>query len=225
MAVAFVQSKAANNGLDTVVTITFDSNVTAGNVIAGHVGWSSTTATISSIADGLGNTYTPLNNPTTGAFTRAAQFYAENISGGSCTITVTFSGLVLAVMVAHEISGVATSSALDKNAMNAQTNPGTGTDAVTSTSVTTTTNGQYIFGAVSELNEMGTFTQGTGFTSRVDQAGYSSEDQVQTSAGAIAATFTADAGFLVPNTGIMTFKAAGGGSGTFPGYIGPQGWF
>lgn len=217
-ATAFVQSKAFNGFSGTDVAATFDANVTAGNLICGYVmwGWSGAQPTLDSVTDSLGNTYTLLHNPTNatpGALKfAAAMFYAKNISGGADTVTATFSGSVSPRrIVIHEVSGADTTAPLDVSAMLAQSDPGTGTDAVTSGSVTTTASGDYIFGATADVSQGTTPVAGTGFTSREGANVMRSEDQIQASAGSIAATFTGSNSIADYISGIMTFKPAGGG--------------
>lgn len=202
----FVQAKRARAFSGTTNPVAFDSAVTAGHLIAVGVTWDSTTVTLTSITDSLGNTYTLVGNPTSSITGRAAMSYVPNVLGGANTVTATFSGSISSVICVQEISGANASSPLDQSALNAQTNPGTGTDAVTSGTVTTTTAGQYIFGFSGDSNSGATFTQGTGFTAAdVGNAG-AAEYQVQGAAGSLAATFTISAGFAVTITGIMTFK-------------------
>ena len=112
-------------------------------------------------------------------------------------------------IIAHEISGWNT---LDQHRINPQSAPGTGANAVTSGNVTTTTNGQYIFGATIQ-DDFGpiAITPGTGFTERestdADNATVpqDSEDRIQATAGNIAATFTQNVNKDIC-TCMMTFK-------------------
>src|SRR3990167_8693513 len=88
---AHVQSKSFDaSGNATTIAVTFDSNVTAGNLIAVGVGhWSGNTVTV---ADSLGNTYTQIRQVTDDANARRlTMFYAMNIAGGANTVTATFS--------------------------------------------------------------------------------------------------------------------------------------
>lgn len=212
MPAAFVQSKQNFNS-GTTVSITFDSNVTAGNLIPVAL-YTDGDLTLDSVADNLGNTYTAVLTKVGG--TSGAPFawslYAKNINGGACTITATFSGSGFHEIFAHEVSGADTSAPLDKSASNEQNSPGTGPNAVTSTAVTTTADGEYIFGFATGTQN-NTVSTGTGFTGRLTAFATScTEDKIQTSAGSIAATFTL--GTDMPTISIiMTFKAAGGGGG------------
>ena len=213
---AFVQANRARAFGASSVGVTFGSNTTTGNLVACFVWWDTDTDTLNSITDSQSNTYTLLHNPTTLGTARAAMGYAKNITGGTTpTVTANFSGspgdLVIGCM---EISGANTTAPLDQSAMNTQNFPGTGTDLITSGSVTTTTDGEFIFGGTRA--EFGTtVTAGTNFTLDASGAGHANIEHRtsnQPSAGSIAATFTPDAndGYI---TGIMTFIAADAGGG------------
>ena len=54
------------------------------------VGWNDTTATVQSVKDSAGNTYSLAIGPTSGTALRQSIYYAANIVGGSNTVTVTF---------------------------------------------------------------------------------------------------------------------------------------
>jgi hypothetical protein len=212
MPAAFVQSKSLRDLTDlSVFSLAFDTNVTAGSVVCGFVFWNPSGVTLNSVGDGT-RTFTLLDNPTTvGGGASAAMFYYENHPGGATTVTVTFSGVITTSMtlIIHEASGCLTSSALDQHIINPQTAPGTGADAVTSTSVTTTGNGEYCAGFMVERSGGGAITKGSDpWVQREHLAIVGmSEDQIQTSAGGIAATFTLGTSDQTL-TGIMTFKAA-----------------
>ena len=54
------------------------------------VGWNDTTATVQSVVDSAGNTYSLAIGPTSGTALRQSIYYAPNIEAGSNTVTVTF---------------------------------------------------------------------------------------------------------------------------------------
>ena len=89
-----------------------------------------------------------------------------------------------------------------------------GTDAINSGAVSTTTNGQYIFGFTGDLsNDCSAVAAGTGFTLRnVTGCAFGvshSESHVQPSAGSIEASLTTSNGGATDfSTIIMTFKEA-----------------
>lgn len=108
----------ANNGKATGTTLTLGvAVVVAGDVavvaFADLVGGSNPT-----IADNLGNTWTPLSGPTTNGV-RASKWYSAITNAGSMTVTITFGssaagrGGVMAVWGSNFVG------ALDKNATNA----------------------------------------------------------------------------------------------------------
>ena len=208
MAAAYVQSNSGTVFSGTTIAVAYSSNVTAGGLLVCHI---YANHGISSVADSRSQTYSASTNVTDGATYSLATFYFPNTTGGACTITCTFAGAVTyASMQVAEYSGVATSLPLDQTTSNNQTTPGTATDAITSGSVTTTTDGQLIVGWTTALTGgVGTVTAGTNYTARTNIFGDTvDEDRVQTSAGSIAATFTTTSATSNYITIISTFKAA-----------------
>jgi hypothetical protein len=92
-------------------------------------------------------------------------------------------------------SNVLASSPVDGTPTGAsQNSPGTGANAVKSANVTTTANGDLIFGFSVSINSTG-LSVGTGFTGHQAVTGtYYTEGLIQSTAGAIPATFTATSG-------------------------------
>jgi len=221
-AVAFVQS--VNNGSSTdPLTSASAGAVTAGNAIVGCVWLGTVARDIIGVTGAAGaDTFTVLNNPTDTTGARGAMFYMLNVTGANpYTVSIDLSFTAGAVIIWHEVSGVATAGALDKNAMNPQQAPGTGADAVVSTPVTTTADGEYIFGCAADpIGSASTWTQTSGWTARVNAISssrrYASGDQIQSSAGSIEykGTLSIDAQMV---TGIVTLKApaVGGETGQF----------
>ena len=211
-----VQDKAGTQFGATTVAATFDSSVIAGNLLAVYVIWEDTENSITaSCADGLSNSYTDVNNPTDlSGSARGAMFYAKDIAGGSCTVTVTLSSSVNAQIVIAEIAGADTATPLDDSSMNAQADPGTGTDVVTSDSITTTVADIYLFGVSGTIAATG-IASGTGFVNQNELGGSSRtlfEDKTLASTATIAATWTNTASAFEDNiSGIMAFKAAAAG--------------
>jgi hypothetical protein len=115
-------------------------------------------------------------------------------------------------IIIHEISGVNTSTPMDGQKMNVQNSPGNGANAVTSGSITTTVNGDYVLGfTFNDSSNQADWNAGAGYTKRQDLQVQSyataSEDAVQTLSGSVAATFTATAAtFGDFITGIMAFR-------------------
>src|SRR5579875_2242897 len=77
------------------VTVTYTAAQAAGDLNVVAVGWNDTTATVSSITDKSGNTYTLAVGPTVrSGFGTQSIYYAKNIAAaaaGANTVTVTFS--------------------------------------------------------------------------------------------------------------------------------------
>lgn len=212
-AIAYVQS-AGTTGSGTSMSVAYPSNVSTGSLLITAL---SVGSGVSSVTDSLGQSETTLAGEITDGSTFCIRVsYYVNSAAGADTITVNFTGSAGFGSVAiHEYSGVATASALDKTTTNNQVNPGTGTDAITTGSVTTTTDGQLIFGFAAQYDSVASTTAGgTGYTERQDPFGDTpTEDRIQTSAGAIAATFTAGNASQDFFSWIATFKAAVAASG------------
>jgi hypothetical protein len=215
-AIAFVQSASVSrfsSGPADAVTFTYD--VKAGDLIAVYVAWTNTTDALISVTDNLGNPYTLVQNPpTSGPQARVAGAYAKNIRGGECTVTVAFSpgSFAARTIIVHEISGADPWFPLDGSAARGQIDPGTGANAVTSGAITTTTNGDYIFGGTTDQGHASTLLAGSGFAGQDSfryPVGRMSEGQIQSTAGPIAVTFTnTDATFADFVTLMMAIKPA-----------------
>lgn len=220
MADAFVQAQSGVNFIATTATAALSGNTATGNVIACYVWWKNITSTVVSVTDGTntlidsGLGSQALNGNHTGQM-----FYKENITGLTTpTFTVTMSTAPSEFSIAIvELSGRLSSGALDQKQWNTQNFTGTGTDFITSNTITTTTNGQAIVGMThSEFSSIN-ITAGTNYTLRTSGANKMFTETLtagdQAAAGSIAATFTnADNDGWI--TGIMTFKAAAGAGGT-----------
>jgi len=196
----FVQTRSTIDDVATSTTIaaTFVANVTAGNLIVVHVGHESASGTTVTVADTLSNTYTEVNS----AFDsvngqKGWMFYAKNITGGACTVTATISVTETARrIIIDEYSGLDTTAPLDASAVQYESAPGTGTDAVNSTAFTTNAANDLVVGATQNTSQAtpgsGVITEGTNFKMR-GSAGTSickTESRNLASAGSVDATFT-----------------------------------
>lgn len=217
MAGTYVQGKNGFN-TGTSFTIVFDNPVASGSHVMGSFAGFSIVAP-TSVEDNQSNTYTVTSDLGfgNGGWT-VFGFYAENITNAPTTITFTFAASASYAGVAHEVSGLASSSSLDGTPIaNRQDAIGTGTDAITCGAITTTVDGDYIFATHwDQFDAGGTISAGTGFTERLDDVTFggfgvsaSTEDQTQTSAGSITATFTHTASADVISMA-MAFKADSG---------------
>jgi hypothetical protein len=199
----FVQRNYATPQSSTAtVTVSYSAAETAGDLNVVVVGWNDTMATVQSVKDTAGNTYSLAIGPTSGTALRQSIYYAPNIVSGANTVTVTFSQpAALPDVRILEYKGV---SAVDVTAgasgNSATTNSGAATTRVAS---------ELIVGA----NTVATTTRaaGSGFTSRVITVpdGDIAEDKVVSATGSNSATATlSSSGPWVMQ--MVTFSAASG---------------
>ena len=114
--IQFVQVASATPQSTTAsVPVAYTSAQTAGDLNVVIVGWNDTAATVQSVTDSAGNTYTLALGPTTGTGLSESIYYAKNIVGSNTnTVTVTFNqGATKPDVRILEYSGVATSNPLD----------------------------------------------------------------------------------------------------------------
>jgi hypothetical protein len=229
---AHVQTTGSFEGADdNNAAQAYGSNVTAGSLLLASVTWHANTGqTISGCTDSLTQTWTQVGSTVTvnsdsGGDWSHAVFRFYNSAGGANTVTCTLSANTFEKsIVISEYSGIATTDALDQTAGQAQVDPGTATDAVTSTAVTTTANNELVYGAsFGRCGGSSVLNSGTGFTSRHDAFdGVAScivvEDKNLVSAGTAAATFTAGDTGQDNATIVATFKQTQG-----TGYSTPRG--
>ena len=91
VAIGFGQVAAATPQTTTAtVSVSYPGAQTLGDLNVVVVGWNDTTATVQSVIDSAGNTYSLAIGPTSGTALRQSIYYAPNIKGGSNTVTVTF---------------------------------------------------------------------------------------------------------------------------------------
>lgn len=208
MAIAYVQSANGQAFSGTTVAATFGSNVTAGNLIVITL---YANKGLTSIADTLTHTYSTATANTDGSTYVFGCYYVANISGGANTVTATLTAAhTFALMTVQEYSGAATSSPLDQATFAFQATPGTGANAITTGNVTTTTDGQLIFGAAGSTEaNTATVSAGTNYTIRQNPLSDNpSEDRIQTTAAATAVTFTTTDTTASYHSLVATFKAA-----------------
>lgn len=217
-AIAYVQSNQASWTAGSTIVVGYSGNTTSSNLLTWVGAWG-TSKTLSSVSGSVSGAFTcPAGATVTDAGgDTAAICYRENVTGGADSLTATFSGtLAFGSVSAGEYSGAATASSLDQTATGNQTAIGTGTDAITTASKTTTTNGQLILGLVMAVSGPTTINSGTGFTCR--QGLFATvcnsttdtihEDKIQAAAGAVTVTATnntAGNNFL---SAMATFKAS-----------------
>lgn len=217
MAWAFVQGAGnINDAASTTVTVTFGSNVTAGNTIVvggGGVGYD-----LSGVTDSLGNTYSgPTNNIYDAAVdTHTGMWYAENITGGACTVTLTFTnaGVTYKRMAVAEYSGLKTSASFDVSAGQNVASTGTGTDGLSSGNTATSAEANELAVTFAHgTNAAATFSAGTNYTRRVNGGtnAYAIGDRNCASTAAYAGLWTSDTDVRA-NALVALFKQVAGGA-------------
>jgi hypothetical protein len=200
----FVQGAlGANSGPTTSVssaTATFGSAVGSGNTILVAIGGYLTAGVVTgaSVADDKSNSYTQLQARTDGgAEVTIYVFAAINVTNGPTALTFTAGGattLLNCQALGQEYSSV---GPVNGSLANSQFTPGTTANVITTGNLTTTVNGCTIWGVSinGSTSPNNTTAVGAGFTQRTKDPtdgdiGFISEDRVQSTAGAIAATFT-----------------------------------
>jgi RHS repeat-associated protein len=199
-----------NGGSSSTVVLTLNG-VTAGDLLTCSLSFGASSAITLSVADNVNGAWLVANAAHfDSANTQATgEFYFANSKSGNITITGTAgtAGAPQAINC-QEWSGAATSSPLDQDAQQ----DGTVANA-SSGSITTTVAGELILG---DLENIQTPTAGSGFTliNTTAQTWLSTEYQIQTNAGSVAATWTSIAGPWTAQ--VATFKPASGGGGAPP---------
>lgn len=196
---AFVQSRSALTvGAGSSTALAFNSNVTAGNLILIVTGWDNATAeSVTSMADTFLTTYARLSTfeafwDVSAAAGVGGAWWGVVPSSGADTVTVTLPGSRANHWVAiTEISGVDSSSPIDKTTKTGPIHGTAGADVMSSTADTTTSDGDLIFGFICNTNGATVPTHGTNFTLRESQPpSIWTEDRVQAAQGSVAATWT-----------------------------------
>lgn len=219
MAITLAQAavRGRNTGSGTSIAVTLGVPVTSGNLVICPVVVGSApnvASPISSVVDDKGNAYTVL--PITLFATESVYLaiaYFVNATNAPQTITATFDqSRTFLEILGHEFTGFASSNlVIDGNSSNTQVALGTGTDNITSGNLTTTANGNLVFG-VTIPNAGAGNTAGTGYTGAFSPVAgiVLTEFTTQTSAGVVAATFnnTSSADDYV--TAAISFKIASG---------------
>jgi len=186
-------------------SLAFTSNITAGNLLIAALASALSGDTIT-VSDSLGQTWTPVSatfSAPTGVSMRV--FYVQNCAAGACTVTGSATGGVDIVIV--EVSGCATSSALDVEAHN-----GGGTANGSSGNATTTSAG-FLFGIIA--NDTGNITLAAPITERNVQSNNVRVDSGDSTTVAASTSVNCSATFGARNwcAQVVNFKNAGGGGG------------
>ena len=209
--VGYVQSSyAAPQSPQTTVSVKFNAAQTFGDLNIVVVGWNDTTATVSSVADSSGNTYTRAIGPTRVSGTLSQSiYYAKSIASaaaGANTVTVTFTQAANYPDIRTlEYAGLNPSNPVDV------TTASTGSSSVSSSGAVNTTNAaDLIFGV--NIVTGSTSGPGSGFTSRMltSPDGDIAEDEIVATAGSYAATAPVSSGSWIMQ--MVAFRATSGGT-------------
>ncbi len=210
---------------DGQTSLTLANDVAAGDTLAVGIRWLSAQATLTSLTVS-GNCAVaggfvlpkPSNGTNPSVFvagtSTAVIAYGVVTTGGHCTITSKLSAPVGQYLTVHELNV----GPYDCSSVNHQDYPGGGNNAVTSLSCATSANGDYLLGEFFDMyGNGGTWTAGTGFVleAKSGEEGSQTEDDIQSSAGPVAATFTTSLGYDRPTTSLMAFQPATSGQGNF----------
>ena len=196
----FVQSTyREQNANATSFATAFTSNVTSGDLL--FVTFANTTTnSISSISDTLGNTYTALPVIAANGY-RLQAFYAFSTASGADTVTGTYSGSG-ATYIQETLAEYSNVGAVDAHAENS------GGNSQPSTTTTTTASSDLVIGYVTD--SFVTWTGETGWNLRTTASGIRAalQDTIAANPGSITSTFNTVNGW---NAGIVAFKSAGAG--------------
>jgi hypothetical protein len=205
-------------GSDANIAHAITSSLTAGSLVVCHIAWVTAGGSISTVADGT-NSYAASGSAVSHADGFSVHtYYAMNVSAGSVTVTVTFSGATTnKALICQEYSGIATSGALDVTKTNSQAGS-TATDGITSGSTTSTAeNNELVVAAGWVRSGASGLVSGTGFNTRaplLEDAfyGFRAEDKNLATAGDAVSTFTASDAPSGAMVKVSTFKepSAGG---------------
>ena len=223
-----VAQQASNDTSAAGSTLATTLTVTAGNSLY-IVAYINDTFTISSVANSGADTQTAtligsLSDPTSGE--HAYHYYVTNLaSSGSVTVTLTasLSTADFKSIAVWEVSGCTTAAPTAIATPNLQRPAPAGTDAVTSGSITPTSQPCLLIGVCINVSSTNVATIGTGFTSAgaafwpTFGSACKAEYQRLTSTAATAATFTRGAADdYITHAAIFYEAGGGGGGGTTP---------
>jgi hypothetical protein len=154
-----VQSACEDFSTGTSQSLTFASPVTSGNVLVVLVSNNDYFASVSSVSDSFGSSFTQAETPECSSFASGCVmiYYATLRSGGTDTVSVYVSDPFNDIYVL-EVSGVTTVRAVGVGASGSTT----GTTAMGTSSTSFTGPGFLV--SVGETNSQDSFTPGTGFT-------------------------------------------------------------
>ena len=171
----FVQQASAHGSSKTSIAVTMRSDVTTGNRLVVEVAdWSSSNATVASVTDSAGDTFTELTTATGPDGTQLTVWTAPVTQSGGTEPTITAkptakADMGIAVLEYSGLSAAAGTAAVDQ--MATATGTTTAATSVSSSSTpATTAPGELAIGFYSDSGFGDTLSAGTGYTSRVNVA-------------------------------------------------------
>lgn len=214
---------ASSNPTGSADNVTFAySTTTAGTLLACGFTWSTGGVTVSGVSDSANGAWTEAVTETGGAQDLAVYFFPDSAASGSAvTVTVSFSGSTAGrSMACGAYSGILSVSPLDQTAGQAQANPGTTTDIVTSGDTSAITEAsELVLGVLIGNEEAITYTIGTNFTSRLNEDNPTGvtghwlvEDRTLSAPSVAAATATVSTTTVDTATVVATFKITAAGT-------------
>jgi hypothetical protein len=189
--IATVSKYQATTGLS--ISKYFASPSTSGNLIIVQLTYDNRSASVSTVTDSKGNSYSRIGTPVNwNTIDRSELWYSYNITGGGSAImitaTLTIAPTSYLQIYASEYSGImVTSNPLDQSSFTAGSSM-----AVSTTPKTTLNPNELIYGA--SIGASGALTTGAGFTNRSSANQNIIEDKNGTSAGSYSATFSSAGG-------------------------------
>lgn len=197
----------------TTFSVTFTAAVGSGNAVTVFIYYfwpSGSNEPVTSITDNKSNTYTLVDHGAmSGGYPGSCQTaYAASLTNGPSTVTVTLPGpRSYLQMYIDEWSGVST---YGLHAINPLQAPGSGANALTSGSVTTSVASLLVSYTATGQSGDTISARGTGYSGAASAPslgnGYAGEYRVQSSAGSAAGTWTANPGSVQYTTTLMTFS-------------------
>lgn len=194
-----VQQRTAVTSAGVTTVSDTITGVVAGNHIIAHVGCDSSggAITLSGVSDGTAYAVGDPLRLDAGNNQFGQVFYLENAGSGSHTVVATATGGTPGNMIIRlfEVSGLLTSSSLDKNFGQLQSAPGIGANGVSSGATAATTQANdFVIGLTQNTGEAfpgtSTITAGTGYTKSGTDNYMAAESKSVTATGAQTATFT-----------------------------------
>lgn len=198
--------RSFGSGASTSLAVTLPNNVGSGNLVIVSFGGAGDGIEVT-VTDDKSNSYSLVSKTTAGGYTWAS-FYALNITNSPKIVTASYGSSSYITMVVDEFSGIATSNALDGYAINGNQTGVNTTNGITSTAITTTADGDLIYGSVVNLVGSSTLTKTSTFTqAQVSGQDFNTEYRIQSTKGSVAATWTGTTQDQFSSF-ILAFKAA-----------------